>query len=283
MKEHMYKLLVAGPWLGEFGWLLMRWQGHIRYLSMNYDKTIILHADNLIDRGYLFDDFAENLKAGFEYRGKVDRWNAEINPQQIVLPGDTDLIGIDHIDYINPSEEICKRKNLQQEFINYGERLSLHKEKRILFHARDVKQKQYGVDRNWPIEKWEELALMIKNEFTYYGIECIGSYESSLTVNGTLDYRGVGLRNLIKNISSAKVLIGPSSGPHHLASLCGTHSIVWTGTERWDLGCKAGTNMERYKTGWNPFGTSCDIIETWQPSVEEVFNMLAKYLEKDEK
>jgi len=26
-------LLIAGPWLGEFGWELFAWQGYVRYVS----------------------------------------------------------------------------------------------------------------------------------------------------------------------------------------------------------------------------------------------------------
>ncbi len=35
------KLLLAGPWVGEFGWELFCWQGHLRRISKNYNKTIV--------------------------------------------------------------------------------------------------------------------------------------------------------------------------------------------------------------------------------------------------
>ena len=31
------KTLIAGPWVGEFGWELAAWQGYIRALSKNFD------------------------------------------------------------------------------------------------------------------------------------------------------------------------------------------------------------------------------------------------------
>jgi len=33
--------LIAGPFLGEFGWELMQWQGYIRQLSKFYKNTIV--------------------------------------------------------------------------------------------------------------------------------------------------------------------------------------------------------------------------------------------------
>ena len=36
------KHLLAGPWVGEFGWELFAWQAYIRSLSRHYDKTTII-------------------------------------------------------------------------------------------------------------------------------------------------------------------------------------------------------------------------------------------------
>ena len=34
--------LIAGPWVGEFGWELFAWQGYIRALSRNFEQTTII-------------------------------------------------------------------------------------------------------------------------------------------------------------------------------------------------------------------------------------------------
>ena len=36
------KRLIAGPWVGEFGWELFAWQAYIRSLADNFDETIVL-------------------------------------------------------------------------------------------------------------------------------------------------------------------------------------------------------------------------------------------------
>ena len=38
----MNNILLAGPWVGEFGWELFCWQAHIRWLSKQFDKTIVI-------------------------------------------------------------------------------------------------------------------------------------------------------------------------------------------------------------------------------------------------
>lgn len=35
------KTLLASHWVGEFGWELFGWQGHLRRISKEYDKTNI--------------------------------------------------------------------------------------------------------------------------------------------------------------------------------------------------------------------------------------------------
>ena len=72
-------------------------------------------------------------------------------------------------------------------------------------------------------------------------------------------------------INQAKCIIGPSSGPIHLASLCGTTQIVWSGHER---------NKYRYEELWNPHKTKVIYLgdEGWQPSVEHVYKNVKQYL-----
>ena len=52
----MTKTLVAGPWLGEFGWELFGWQGYLRALSKKFDRTIIVAKGNT---DFLYRDFAD--------------------------------------------------------------------------------------------------------------------------------------------------------------------------------------------------------------------------------
>jgi hypothetical protein len=53
-------------------------------------------------------------------------------------------------------------------------------------------------------------------------------------------------------LANADIVIGPSSGPMHLASLCGAPHVTWTD--------KASTKR-RYLGGWNPHKTPCIVLD----------------------
>ena len=47
--------IIAGPWLGEFGWELFFWSGYCRALSRHFEKTTIITRPG---RDFLYRDFA---------------------------------------------------------------------------------------------------------------------------------------------------------------------------------------------------------------------------------
>ena len=52
------KLLIAGPWLGEFGWELFAWHGYVRTLAEHFDETICIARKN---SNHLYVDFADKV------------------------------------------------------------------------------------------------------------------------------------------------------------------------------------------------------------------------------
>ena len=52
------RTLIAGPWVGEFGWELFAWQAYVRALSRKFDKTIIICREN---SAALYADFANDF------------------------------------------------------------------------------------------------------------------------------------------------------------------------------------------------------------------------------
>lgn len=94
------------------------------------------------------------------------------------------------------------------------------------------------------------------------------------------DLRGIPLEMLADVMASSTVIVGPSSGPMHFASLCGLPHVVFSDKRKWNLGGKKGTNWTRYKRYWNPLGTDCTVIDEfdWQPPVSRVMKALEKYL-----
>ena len=55
-KKEKTNVLLAGPWVGEFGWELMCWHGYVRSLSKYYDKTVCVSTKH---SKFLYDDFCD--------------------------------------------------------------------------------------------------------------------------------------------------------------------------------------------------------------------------------
>lgn len=235
----------------EFGWMLMRWQGHLRWLSRNND--IEVHC--LDGNSYIYRDFASRIyvhaaRADIDY---LDKWDSNIKGPY------------DEIKYVAPSKKICEARNLKQEFVKYGrKRYGGKYSYDILFHARNCKRKgdEYTGDRRY--RHWREVADAFSGLNTaWIGTEadCYGE-----------DLRGLPLDVLADVMASSKLIVGPSSGIMHFASLCGLKHLVWTDKRKWNIGNKKATNWNRYKKHWNPFNTPCEVLDTqgWQPPPEYV-------------
>ena len=61
--------LVAGPFLGEFGWELMQWQGYIRQLSKFYKHVIVYGRAS---SAFLYKDFISEF-----IEMDIDSWDTD--------------------------------------------------------------------------------------------------------------------------------------------------------------------------------------------------------------
>lgn len=281
--------LYCGPWPGEFG-VFLGWQACARW------KATQLRSEGKIDRvvmcgrpGWepLVSDFVDEyipvnfpgIPVGSFAHGGLDMADIAhmVPPDAIHFPAfHSRQWGNDFVE--NGSDKIPA----QQLFVHYGmERPAFRQERQILLHARG--RQDWGVKRNWSAEKWHLLA---KGLAPHGKVISIGSPSGALLVEGTEDARGEPLAELCDRMRSALCVSGPSSGPMHLAALCGTPHVVWFGgddgspqVERDKL--KIATLLERYRTAWNPFGTpvSTVVANDWQPQVSDVLDRTKLALE----
>jgi ADP-heptose:LPS heptosyltransferase len=250
------EVLFAGPWVGEFGWELINWQPFLRKLSHRYQKVIVccrqgneaMYEDFAHD--FLFHDikgiFECNKALSIESPEEVERIYSTIPPKADHLPS----IGW------QPS----KRK----EFIKFGKTTSALGTD-IIFHPRG---RRYGLDRNWKREKWNVLIERLNRHGLQIG--CIGLKDETLDVVGNFfDFRDSPLKKVMDLIASTQLVIGPSSGPMHLSSLCGSPHLVWTDKERFARG---KTNRFKYEKWWNPFDTPAFVLDEYgfDPPVDPV-------------
>ena len=261
------KILLAGPWLGEFGWEIMMWQARIRYLSTQkkYDKIVCITRTG---HDLLYRDFADEILF-LDIDG--DKNGPKLNEQFHSIPSSILDKYRGNIEVVSPSSNF----NFSgQKFISFHQKHCCSYDKYdLLFHCRSTK-KLSTENRNWEYDKWVRLI----DRFPKLKTACIGSSGESMTISGAYDLRGVPLERLASILSSSKMVIGPSSGVMHFASLCMCKHIVFTDTSIAFEG--KYTNRYRYEKGWNPLGAKAIVIdeEGWRPSVETVIGYIEEEL-----
>ncbi len=256
--------LAAGPYAGELGWELMSWQGYIRRQSKNYEQTIVCAPSG---HEALYSDFATRY-IPFDVTGVKDCWWIANNTD--VVKAKQEELRAMGTKYIAPVKAI---KLYDQDFIKYG---TPNTEPRydILMHARMPIGKR--PNHSWQLENWNRLAQVLRLGNLRLG--CIGT--EAYPVLGTADFRKAPLRRLMNLMASAALVIGPSSGPLHLASLCGTPHFVWT--DNCVYAAIGANNRKRYNELWNPHRTPCFIFDSygWDPPVDAVAAAVLDYHQK---
>ena len=235
------KHLLAGPWVGEFGWELFAWQAYIRSLSKHYDKTTIICRPTSHD---IYSDFADTFMYYSPDKGQADSFFMhgldfsktirEVLSGTEILDNNTSLliprrIGIPphtHWSEAFPfGEHIVK-----PEYINFTSKYEsniFEYKYDYVFHIRDRKLRRQD---NWSLDNWKKLRDMIGDSGT---IACIGMRSDAAHIEGIADLRGRDLSMVFQILKYAKCAFGPSSGPMHLASLCGTPHVVWSRRLPW--------------------------------------------------
>jgi hypothetical protein len=241
----------------------MRWQGIVRDIASRYqdeNDSVVIGCEK--QYRFLYQDLNNVSFLDFDipiYSRNMWMTNDTIYP----IEGGT-------IQGIPPTADLCHNEAIPQIFLKWGKpipELSYD----ILIHARSTNNCSTGY-RNWPVKKWEELVKEYENSGVR--IACVGSLDGAYFINNAIDARGIELSLLADIMASSTMLLSPSSGPAHFASLCGLKHIVWSG----DSGGRVMDNEKRYKEIWNPHGTECKYIPTWQPSVEQVMKEVEDWL-----
>lgn len=268
------KKLIAGPWIGEFGWELFAWHAYVRSLSENFDETIIacrpssralykdfatdfidvVPPDNLADsffmQGVNLESYAKEVF--LEHRSLLEEGTSIFTPRRIGFPPHTHF-----------SEEIkFKNFSIKPKYIKFGSKDE--KKYDYVFHIRD---RDLRKEDNWSLDNWKKLYNMLTKDGEK--VACIGTTKESGLIDGAADLRNKSLDDIFNILRNCSAAFGPSSGPMHLASLCGTPHVVWS----------IDANNVRYNTNWNPLNTSVLFLSEydWHPSPEYVFERFDKW------
>lgn len=280
------KILVAGAWIGEFGWELMTWIPHLRSVSNRYEKIIVICKSG---HEYLYefaDDFvnfdcsneAGNQWLNHTFKEKADKcgaYHAILNGWKINQKTDTDWINPQTVYNYRVKTHKDWLTGLQpQEFIEYGELRNESKEPYIVFNVRN-RSSWDSAFRNWDIKEAQRLA----ERFPDTRVVCIGSREESLTLPNACDLRGQSAGVVANTLRNASVFVSSINGATHFATLCGCPQVAWV---------TKPDHSHRLKKLWNPFNTPTKVFVSpkgywknriyWTPEIDQLENAVKRYL-----
>jgi len=259
--------MLAGPWVGEFGWELFCWQGYVRSIAPNYKKVIVASR---VGHEFMYEDFADEfIPVEIPHDAQSDSWftrGTQANFADTIIPDIKYDVRVPakNIGFLMYANGVPQKSTLfgSQNFIKF-ESNTLDKSFDILVHPRN---RDLGADRNWDKEKWQNLINKLSDKFS---IGIIGTHEAFELENAT-DYRNVSVHDTVSLMNRAKLVVGQSSGPMHLASLAQTPHLVWSSLH----------NKDRYEKFWNPFGTPVYFYadHEWNPPVDFIYDKIIEAL-----
>jgi spore maturation protein CgeB len=278
-------VLIAGPWVGEFGWELFCWHGYIRSISKYYDTTVCVSSRN---SKFLYEDFCDFfVEFDPQNSGPRDSWHRgsfklnhrhlkEILNQSGVDPKEDSVTFFPYRKIGNsPMIDPRERSQLSLHYVSPTYKKlgsSKRNEKLIAIHARN---RSIRPNDNWGKQRWESLVQKLID--SGYKIVCIGTKKESLLIEGAKDLRECTQEDLSGILSSSLCIIGESSGAMHLASLYCCPQIVWADWHK--SAFSRDDNFRRYTKLWNPFETEVVFLDKYgaNPDPEYVFEKFIEW------
>lgn len=288
--------LVVAPYVGEFGWELMTWQGRVRWevLRGRWQRVLIcvpsgrealydLNAATSTDGALVADvrfvpvETADAPgEASEDHRIAAD--GQPLNGERVAeyvrarCVAACESVGEHEIAYalrigdstrvhfMTPGYqgELWPTTDRHQRFVSYRRSRAVTLDVLLVPRTRNTAK-----ERNQPESWWTDLADRLR--------------ERGLRV----DIYAPALDEAIEQLSATRLAAGASTGGLHLASLCRCPHFVWgPGDERRWTRLRM-TNQQRYETIWNPLGTPCRYEPWgWAPSMEAAELGIVRTLEQ---
>lgn len=256
------KRLYFGPWCGELGWEVMWAIPVVRKIARDFDHTTVCGPEG---HGCLWDFAHEYI--GVATDGGTCYHRGELLEAPPVPPKGAVVVTPD---------VLWKRFGRRERAWLAGKGQSpapkewrQHNPPPAMFYQTDVMlalrgPKEGAPWKEWPRESADVLAAALSAR--YPRVTAIGGMDN-YRPESVGDFRGAPIDALCTRMHGA-IVVGPSSGPLHMAALCGASRIV-----TWFAG--PDCMRSRYETQWNPFGVPVAYICSGrQPSPAEVLAWL---------
>jgi hypothetical protein len=254
------RILVAGPYVGEFGHELMDWQPWVRAQIGRYAEV---HVITYPGRDYLYPGCRVHYHdVALETAGyKHGRFSpAQLADMARKKAAELGLKNYDLMTTLNICSWYHQRYLLPAKFELLGHPPAAGQIRDLAFHFRQVKKEGPDQSRNYPLELCDRVVGFCRERNLSFF--CVGHPRYAYCPAGVEDRRTEDLEASVAAIRSARLLAGELSGPMHLAQLSGTAILIWADGQ-WRL-----DNCER----WNVFRVPAYIVanDTHRPDPERV-------------
>jgi hypothetical protein len=295
------KTVIAGPWIGEFGWELFCWQGFLRRYAKQFDRTIVVCRTG---HDVLYDDFAHTIMHFDPLYEETDMWHNRKGPRR--KAEDLFTFGDHHgeLTFVRGDRYTARwwatrsgnvpdghggwktehvqgeHWSLRQDLRKLGSGYNMQLGFTVLMIVRNTHKCDTGF-RNWPRTHATDFAnSMVARGHT---VACVGKSESSAHIAGTVDLRDIPLVELADVMRNSKVIVGPQCGPTHFATLCELPQVCWQT-------CKE--HARRVSVAWNPYETQVETLcagndsywknrNLWVPTLDYTIERTLSVIEGD--
>jgi len=260
------KTLYAGPWAGEFGWELCSWNPLVRKKAEEYERVIVEGPPTSrflyeFAHEYIDNPIIPNSSDG--YKGKLEKTACIPRGCDVFSPNWLKQGRLDMRSFASPFIP-----NPNKTWRCLATEPAFVADVLCSFRTEKKYRKRTFSDKEYPFEMCAELVqLLLKRGLT---VACIGGHDNHY-ISNTTDLRGKTLEIQCAAISAARVVIGPSSGPMHLASLCKVPHVVWYNRK------DTSSSQARYGDHWNPFGTPYTYMQQALPTPEQIISAVEPY------
>lgn len=260
--------LFAGPWAGEFGWELCSWNPRVRKMAEKFDRVIVegpAASEYLYEFAdeYIANEPTPNISDG--YKGIPSKPFKLVEEAKHYMP-DWNTMGRQDMRLFD--KPYTPHPDMKWHCFSPENPVAVAD---IMCSFRPVKifKRKVMADKEYP----QELCTKLIEELLErgYSVGCIGGLDNYY-VPGMLDLRGKPLEDQCSAIAGAKVVLGPSSGPMHLASLCKTPHVVWYNRP------DQTSSYARYRDHWNPFLTQHTYLKQQVPTPAQIVEAAVVYI-----
>ena len=254
------RVLIVGPYAGEFGHEIMDFQSFVRGFRRKYREihVITFPGREPLYRGCIVHSHGFDLRtAGYHY-GRIS--HAEIQQYAHAFAQRHKLRDYDLFSTVHLRTPWHRRLLFRQEHEVIQPLVPIQPNRKVVFHFRQVEKAGPDKTRNYRadlVARTCELCLKAGME-----VACIGHPQYSSCPTGCEDYRTEDLEQTVARISACRLVVGELSGPLHLAQYCGKPVAIWA----------PGPDRIAYVFKRNPFNVPVFVVrdDTTNPPPEEV-------------